>query len=434
MQRLTGTYDVFGEYSDQFRDIEKFLYEQAEINNFKYIKTPIIESTNLFHREVNNTIDQIDKHTYNFYDLSGKSITLRPECNSGLSRAVIENGLYNDLPKKFFYYGDVFRYDKPQKGRYREFTQFGFENIGVSSEYSDVEMMSLAYFIYNKLGINDVELRINSLGNIEDINKYRVELINYFSKYINSMCAFCQSRINNNPLRILNCQDINDKDIIENAPKLIESLSKESLKRIENVLNLMQKLKIPYIVDDKFIRGIDYQNDTIFEIFSTDKSLGNQNSLCSGGRYDNLYRHLYNKQIPAFGFDFGLERLIMVLLSQNNGFFKKNEIEYFIINLGDNSDYCFILANKLRQLGIKVEHALDKNSLQSQFNYADRFNSKYTIFIGDDEINHDIINIRENITKEKISYTTSEFLNLVKSKKEESEGVTHDGQKIKKWR
>lgn len=403
MKKILGTYDIIGEYAKEFRLLEKFLYGISEMYNFEYIKVPIIEETSLYHRDKNNTDDTVLKKTYTFNDLSGKSITLRPECNSGILRSVIENKLYTQLPRKFYYYGDVFRYDRPQKDRYREFTQFGYELIGSNSPIADAEMLSLAYNIYNLLGVNDITLRLNSLGNPDDINKYRETLVSYFGKYINSMCEDCKKRFKNNPLRILDCKDEKDKDVIKNAPSILDCMSIEKLKRFKLVLQYLDVRNIPYTVDGKFVRGIDYQNDTIFEILNNDKVLGSQNNLCGGGRYDNLYKYLANKNIAVFGFDFGLERLITSIKSQNPGFFQKNSIDVFVVNIGNDMVYCFELVDYLRQNGIVVEYDWSNNSFKSQLKYSDRFHPKYTIFVGEDEINNNTLTIRNNSTQEKIT-------------------------------
>ena len=403
MKKILGTYDIIGEYAKEFRLLEKFLYGISEMYNFEYIKVPIIEETSLYHRDKNNTDDTVLKKTYTFNDLSGKSITLRPECNSGILRSVIENKLYTQLPRKFYYYGDVFRYDRPQKDRYREFTQFGYELIGSNSPIADAEMLSLAYNIYNLLGVNDITLRLNSLGNPDDINKYRETLVSYFGKYINSMCEDCKKRFKNNPLRILDCKDEKDKDVIKNAPSILDCMSIEKLKRFKLVLQYLDVRNIPYTVDGKFVRGIDYQNDTIFEILNNDKVLCSQNNLCGGGRYDNLYKYLANKNIAAFGFDFGLERLITSIKSQNPGFFQKNSIDVFVVNIGNDMVYCFELVDYLRQNGIVVEYDWSNNSFKSQLKYSDRFHPKYTIFVGEYEINNNTLTIRNNSTQEKIT-------------------------------
>lgn len=399
MKKVTGTYDVFGQYGEEFRQLEDDLYDIARLYNFQYIKTPIIESSSLYHRSKSNTTDKVNKHTYDFQDLSGKNITLRPEVNSGIVRAVTENHLDNNLPLKLYYYGDVFRYDKPQKDRYREFTQFGFEFVGNSEPLVDAEMLCLAYDIYKRLGINNITLRLNSLGSLDDINQYRLKLIDYFSDYIEEMCDDCKNRLLNNPLRILDCKKEFDREIIQNAPKLLEYISKESRRRFESVIKLLQKRSIPFSIDNDFVRGIDYQNDTIFEIVNNDTCLGNQNDLCGGGRYDNLYKHLVDKNIPAFGFDFGLERMIKSIESQNPSYFKGNSIDiYFVCFSKEDIDYCYKICNILRSNGIRVEYDLNNRSYRGQLKQADKFNPKFTGFIGEEERLNGKINIRDNTT------------------------------------
>lgn len=402
MKKITGTYDVFGQYGYEFRKLEDYLYSISQLYNFEYIKTPIIESYDLYHREQSNTDDNVNKHTYDFSDLSGKQITLRPECNSGIARMILENKLYIQLPSKFYYYGDVFRYDKPQKDRYREFTQFGFENIGSNNPIVDADMISLAYNIYQNVGINNIDLKLNTLGSIDDIKKYRNFIIEYFSKYIDTMCDDCKRRLIENPIRIFDCKDKNDQEIIASCSKFTDIMSKDSLLRFEKVLKLLDTRKIPYNVDKKFIRGIDYQNDTIFEIIDLNKKDLSQNSLCGGGRYNNLYKYLINKDIPAFGFDFGLERFISSIKEDNPNFFKNNVIDLFIVMIDSLELVEFELIDLLRQNGITVEYDPRENSsTKSQLKFSDRYNAKYTLFLGNNEVTNNKLSLRNNSTGEK---------------------------------
>lgn len=356
-------------------------------------------------------------------------MTLRPEVNSGIVRAVTENHLDNNLPLKLYYYGDVFRYDRPQKDRYREFTQFGFEFIGNSEPIVDAEMLSLAYDIYKRLGINNITLRLNSLGSLDDINKYRLKLIDYFSEYIEEMCDDCKNRLLNNPLRILDCKKEFDRQIIQNAPKLLEYISKESRGRFENVIKLLQERNIPFSVDNDFVRGIDYQNDTIFEIVNNDGCLGNQNDMCGGGRYDNLYKHLANKNIPAFGFDFGLERMIKSIKSQNHSYFGDNSIDiYFVCFSKEDMNYCYNICKGLRKNGIRVEYDLNNRPYRTQLKQADKFNPKFTGFIGENERICDKINVRNNSDGSKYYLDPEEIIIAITGYEDDKERV-----KVKKY-
>lgn len=429
MKKVTGTYDVFGQYGQEFRKLEDDLYSIAKLYNFQYIKTPIIEGSSLYHRDESNTEDKVNKHTYDFKDLGGKDITLRPEVNSGIVRAVMENHLYNNLPIKLYYYGDVFRYDKPQKDRYREFTQFGFEIIGSKEVITDAEMLSLAYNIYKKLGITNITLRINSLGSLYDINNYRLKLIDYFSNYIGDMCDDCKSRLLNNPLRILDCKKDFDRDIIKEAPKLLDCISKESQERFEMLKELLQKRNVPFFVDDNFVRGIDYQNDTIFEIVNNDGCLGTQNELCGGGRYDNLYNYLAKKDIAAFGFDFGLERMITSIKSQNKAYFNDDSIDIYIICFSqEDMLYCYDICDILREHNIRVEYDLINRSYKGQLKQSDKYLPKFTGFIGEDERNSGKISIRNNLTDTKYRLNIQDIIDVVKNNKENNEGI-----KVKKY-
>lgn len=402
MRKITGTYDVFGKYGYEFRKLEDYLYNISKLYNFEYIKTPIIESHDLYHRNHSNTEDNVNKNTYDFCDLSGKQITLRPECNSGIARMILENKLYMQLPFKFYYYGDVFRYDKPQKDRYREFTQFGFENIGSNNPVIDADMISFAYNIYANAGISNIELKINSLGSVDDIKNYRNVIIEYFSKYIDTMCNDCKRRLIENPMRIFDCKDKKDQEIIFQCPKFGNTMSKESLLRFEKILKLLDIRKIPYKVDKNFVRGIDYQNDTIFEIIDSNKKNLSQNSLCGGGRYNNLYKYLINKDIPAFGFDFGLERFISSIKEGNINFFENNTIDLFIVMIDSLDTLEFELINILRKNNITVEYDPRENlSIKAQLKFSDRYNPRYTLFLGNNEVLTNKLSIRNNETGEK---------------------------------
>ncbi|MDO4962695.1 MAG: histidine--tRNA ligase [bacterium] len=418
MKKVTGTYDVFGKQGSELRKLEDDLFYIANLYNYEYIKTPIIEESSLYHRQNSNTVDAVNKHTYDFKDLSGKDITLRPEVNSGIVRAVIENNLYTKLPLKLYYYGDVFRYDKPQKDRYREFTQFGFEIVGIDNAITDAEMLSFAYNIYKRLGINDITMRLNSLGDLNDINNYRIKLIDYFSKYINEMCDDCKKRLINNPLRILNCNNSFDRNIIDNAPKLLGFISKDSRERFEKVLSYLQDNNIPFVVDKDFIRGIDYQNDTIFEIVNEDGSLCTQNNLCGGGRYDNLYQYLSGKKIPAIGFDFGLERMISSIYSQNKSYFSNDCIDiFFVCFTEEDMNYCYKICAILRENNIRVEYDLINRSYKTQLKYGDKYNSKYTCFIGENERKNNVINVRDNTNNTSQLLDISDIINMINEDK-----------------
>ena len=430
MKKITGTYDIVGETSNKIRKLEDELYKIANLYNYEYIKTPIIEKSSLYHRDKNNTPDIVNKNTYDFKDLSGEEITLRPEINSGIARAVTENKLYNGNPLKYYYYGDVFRYDKPQKNRYREFTQFGFEIIGNNDIKSDAEIISLAHNIYKYLKVYDIELRINSIGSIEDIMLYRRQLIDYFTRYKEEMCNDCKNRLITNPLRILDCKDKHDKEIINNAPLISNIISKESKERFDKLQELLQYREIPFTIDEHFIRGIDYQNDTIFEIISHDKNLGSNNELSGGGRYNNLYNHLFNKDVPAIGFDFGLERLLTVINSQNPSFFEKNKLDvYFICISEEDTIYCSKICDFLRENGIKVDYSLKNCSYKKQLKNGDKYNPKFTAFIGEKERKTGIIDIRNNEDNTRQELNPIDIISLVSTNKTERNKVKEYGSK-----
>ena len=285
-----GTYDVYGTSAKYFNYINGVFSTVAEYYNYKYIRTPLFESSDLFHRTVGETSDIVSKETYDFCDRGDRNVTLRPEGTAGVVRSYIENKMYGDAnqPIKLYYSGTMYRYERPQAGRYREFSQFGVEVLGSDSPMQDAEVISLAYRTLEELGIDDITVKINTLGDNESRNNYREALVKYLEPHINDLCPDCKERFKTNPLRILDCKADKDSDILKNAPSILEYLNEESNNRFKKVLEFLNHLDVDYEIDSSIVRGLDYYNHTVFELVTNMPELGNANTLGAGGRYNNL--------------------------------------------------------------------------------------------------------------------------------------------------
>ena len=407
IQKPKGTYDVINN--------KKILYFEAlvknlmEVYNYEYFRTPIFESSELFHRGVGETSDIVTKETYDFKDRSDRNMTLRPEGTAGVVRSYIENKLYGNhsVPVKAWYFGPMYRYERPQSGRFREFYQFGVEVLGSSDPIADAEVISIPVNIYRLLGIKNVKVRINTLGDIESRNNYREALINYFKPYINDLCEDCQERYLKNPLRILDCKVDNDKECMKNVPTTIEYLNDYSKEYFESVKKYLDALGIEYVVDTNIVRGLDYYSHTVFEVTAEIQNFGSQNVLCGGGRYDGLVKQLDGPETPGVGFALGLERLLSALDAEGIDLGVKDEIDLYMTYMSENEkDVALGLTNDLRLNGFKVELDYMNRNLKSNFKQADRLNAKFIGIIGEDEKKNKYLTIKNNNTKEefKVKY------------------------------
>ena len=407
IQKPKGTYDVINN--------KKILYFEAlvknlmEVYNYEYFRTPIFESSELFHRGVGETSDIVTKETYDFKDRSDRNMTLRPEGTAGVVRSYIENKLYGNhsVPVKAWYFGPMYRYERPQSGRFREFYQFGVEVLGSSDPIADAEVISIPVNIYRLLGIKNVKVRINTLGDIESRNNYREALINYFKPYINDLCEDCQERYLKNPLRILDCKVDNDKECMKNVPTTIEYLNDYSKEYFESVKKYLDALGIEYVVDTNIVRGLDYYSHTVFEVTAEIQNFGSQNVLCGGGRYDGLVKQLDGPETPGVGFALGLERLLSALDAEGIDLGVKDEIDLYMTYMSENEkDVALGLTNDLRLNGFKVELDYMNRNLKSNFKQADRLNAKFIGIIGEYEKKNKYLTIKNNKTKEefKVKY------------------------------
>ena len=398
IQKLKGTYDVYGSLSKKHDYVRKLFGAVCESYNYSYIETPLLERSELFHRGVGETTDIVTKETYDFVDRGGRNNTIRPEGTAGVARCIIENKLYNDLPLKLWYYGSMYRYERPQKGRYRELRQLGIESYGSHNPIMDAEVISLGYNFLKELGLKDIYIKLNSIGGIDTRNKYREALINHFKDNIDDFCDDCKERLNKNPLRILDCKIDHENDLIKNAPSILDYLNDEEKEYFEKIKEYLDKLDIEYTVDSTLVRGLDYYTETVFEYYSKTNEFG---ALGGGGRYDNLLKSLDGPDVPSVGLAFGFDRLISEIESEEVNLNIDETIDCYILTITDNeNDFAFDLANKLRMCGFKIDLDLTGKSMKAKFKEADRYFAKQIMIIGEEEVKENIVTMRDNLTKE----------------------------------
>ena len=388
IQSIKGMHDLLPNQTKDWKQIEDILHKFFTIHGYGEIRTPSVEQTKLFKRVIGDETDIVTKEMYSWEDLNGDNISLRPELTAPTVRAFIEHNLEKlNKNTKLYYIGSAFRRERPQKGRQRQFSQFGVEAIGSEFPEQDVEVISMAYNIYEMLGIENLDLVINSVGSDESKAKYAIELKKYLSKYSDQLSDISKKRYENNPLRILDTKDKNEKKIIESAPSILDYLSESELNHFNQVKRYLDKLGIPYTVDEGLVRGLDYYTMTTFEIRTN--SIGSQDALCGGGRYDNLVEKLGGKSIPAIGFAAGMERLVMAISGKEE---VEEKVDIFILSLGDLAIMNALkICDTLRsQLGVNVRMDLSRSSFKSQMRQANKLNADYVVILGEDDVNKNI--------------------------------------------
>ena len=397
-----GTYDVIGTDAKKRKYVCDVIDAICEKYNYTYIETPIFEASELFHRSVGETSDIVTKETYDFVDRGNRNVTLRPEGTAGVVRSFIENKMYGNMsePIKVYYNGPMFRYERPQSGRTRQFTQFGIELIGTDDVMSDAEIISLVYNTYKLLGIN-IKIQINSLGDTESRDNYRKALIEYFKPHMNELCEDCNNRLEKNPLRILDCKVDADSDLMKNAPKTIDYLNESSKDRFNKLQEYLELMEIDYEVNTKLVRGLDYYNHTVFEVVGDIPEFGSQNVLGGGGRYNGLVEQLGGPSIPAVGFAMGLDRTILAMETLGVNFKVRDNIDIFIMyGNEEEKETATYLLQDLRMNGFVCETDYMGKSFKNQFKSADRFNSKYLIILNSEDIANYQVKLKDNETKE----------------------------------
>ncbi len=398
--RPRGCQDILPGEVEYWQKLETYLRKICALYNYKEIRTPIFESGNLFHRDQNDSSDMVTKETYDFKDRGNRDLTLRPEGTAGCARAYIENKLYVDNQvNKLFYMGPIFRYERPSLGRQRQFHQFGIEAYGSNDPLLDAEVISLACTTLKGLGLSGIKVKINTLGDEESRKRYKDVLVEYFAKYKDDLCDDCKNRLVKNPLRILDCKVDSDKDYFKAAPVITDYLSVESKEHFNGVIEALKSMNIDYEIDPTLVRGLDYYTYTVFEIVADIKDFGAANTICAGGRYNNLVKQLDGPDTPAVGLAFGMERLLLAL--KNEGKFKpyENNNHIYFIALGEEAKKESLkLMNNLRYQGLVCDMDFVSGSLKSQFKKADKNKALFTAILGEDELKNNSINIKNNET------------------------------------
>lgn len=411
LQKPKGTLDIYGEDGKIFDYISNYTSAFMSLYNYEFIKLPTFESTELFYRGVGDTTDIVNKETYDFLDKSNRKMTLRPEMTAGTARCLIEEKLYAEGVKKFYYLGSCFRYERPQSGRLREFTQFGIECFNVSNPKVDAEVISLAYRYLSGLGLTNLVVKLNSLGNKESRKEYNEVIKEYLSKDYDNLCDTCKERLSKNPLRILDCKYDGEREYIKNAPKTLDYLNEESKSYFEEVKSSLESLGIPFVEDSTLVRGLDYYSHTVFEIISDIPELGKANTLCGGGRYDGLVELLGGPSTPGIGFAMGIERII-ILLKELECYVPDRELDVFVMNL-DNTNYAFQIIDDLRLSEFSVETDYTGKNMKGMWKLVDKLNPKFVLIIGEDERVNDCITVKDNITKEETKVKTSDLIDYL---------------------
>jgi len=410
IKAVRGTKDIIGEEAKKYTYISNVAQKMFENYGYDFVKTPIFEETELFKRGIGEATDVVEKEMYTFKDRGDRSITLRPENTASLVRCYLENAIYaKEEISRFYYNGSMFRYERPQAGRQREFNQIGLEVFGEKSPKVDAEVIAIGYKFLEKLGITDLEVKINSVGSKESRTIYREKLIEHFSKHLDDMCDDCKDRINRNPLRLLDCKVDKDKDFYKSAPNIIDFLFEDERKHYEDVKKYLDVFGIKYTEDPTLVRGLDYYSSTVFEIVTN--KLGSQGTVLGGGRYDNLLKELGDKDIPAVGFATGVER-IMMLLGEN---YPKNNPDVYIAWLGENtSETALKIAESLRDNDIKVYIDYSEKGMKSHMKKADKLSVRYCIILGEDELNKGIVLLKDFSTREQKEVKIEEIVNQIK--------------------
>ena len=411
-----GMIDITGETSKKWIYLNDAIRSVFEKYNYEFIRTPILEASELFHRGVGETTDIVTKETYDFKDRGDREVTLRPEGTAGVVRSYIENKMYGDAiqPKKLYYTGTMYRYERPQTGRLRELTQYGCEVLGCDDPAIDAEVISIPVSLFKLLGLKNVRVGINSLGDAKTRNAYHNALKEYFKDDIKNMCEDCQKRYDKNPLRILDCKVDGEKDIIKNAPKITDYLSTEAKERFETVQKYLDLMGIEYTVDTNIVRGLDYYDHTVFEVMADIPGMGAQNVLCGGGRYNKLVSTLGGPETPAMGFGGGLDRLLLAIESSDIKLDINNSIDAYIMYVSeDEKDYAVSLNLALRMNGFISDMEYMSRNLKGQFKQADRFNAKFLIILNSEDIAQGKVKIKDNATKEEQLVSEADLIDFL---------------------
>jgi histidyl-tRNA synthetase len=409
---LPGTVELWQYIEGQARDI-------CRRYNYKEIRTPIFEHTELFQRGVGDTTDIVQKEMYTFEDRGERSLTLRPEGTASVVRSYVENKMYGDAtqPTKLFYIGPMFRYERPQSGRYRQFVQFGIEAIGSNDPAIDAEVIALAMEFYKGLGLKNVKLILNSLGDAESRKAHREALVNHFEPRIEEFCSDCQTRLRKNPLRILDCKKDRNHELMQTAPSITEYLNESSQAYYEKVQELLTLIGIPFEKDPNLVRGLDYYQHTVFEIMSEAEGFGAITTLSGGGRYNGLVQEIGGPEAPGIGFALSIERLLMALQAEKIELPISQKLDCYVVALGEKAkDQAAKILFNLRKAGLTCDKDYQDRKVKAQFKAADRANAKFVAVLGEDELERNVINIKDMATGQQEEVALDLFVSYLAEK------------------
>ena len=400
-QTVKGTYDILPEELKNFEDLEDSFRICLELYGYRLMKTPVFEYAGVFRKE-NDTSDMVTKEMYTFSTNEKDTYTLRPEGTAGIIRSVIQNKLYAsaDMPLKLAYIEEMFRHERPQKGRQRQFTQMGIECLGDKSPLIDAEVIAFGYNYIKLVGLKDIKVLLNTLGDSASRINYTLALKEYLAKYEEELCPDCKNRLHKNPLRILDCKIDRDKEFMKNAPNMRDYLTPEAKEYFEKVKGYLDALEIPYTEDNRLVRGLDYYTDTVFEVVSTHADAGAQATVFAGGRYDDLVEELGGPSLSGIGFAIGMERLLLMAKAEDVLSEYTDYVDCYIIDMTKGSAYALKVAETLRTNFYSCVLNMYERSMKSQFKSVDRYNANYTVIIGDDEKDNGTVTLKDNISKE----------------------------------
>ena len=410
-----GTKDILPSQIENWTYIENKIRDICRRYDYEEIRTPTFEHTELFQRGIGEGTDVVDKEMYTFEDRGGRSITLRPENTASAVRAYLQNKLFADKSLvKLFYIGSMFRYDRPQAGRLREFHQFGVEALGEKNPAVDAEVILLAVDFLHSLGLNDLKLKINTVGCPKCRPVYRQKLQHFFSEVVDELCHDCQTRLNKNPMRILDCKVDGGKEFMEEAPKIKDCLCDDCREHFKSLQNLLNAANVDFTVDERLVRGLDYYTNTAFEIQYA--PLGAQSAIAGGGRYDGLIKEIGGTPTPAVGFAAGLERILVALELQNLLPTTENRIDTFIVAVGDEAEtFAFELLTKIRRAGLTATMDFAKRSMKAQMKQAGKSNARFALIIGEDEVKNKTVTVKNLETSDQNTMASNEIINFIKS-------------------
>lgn len=392
-----GTQDLLPGVTERWQYVEETLRKISDLYNYKEIRTPVFEHTELFQRGVGDSTDIVQKEMYTFQDKGDRSLTLRPEGTASAVRAFVEHKLFGlaNQPTKLFYFGPMFRYERPQQGRMRQFVQFGVEALGSADPAVDAEVLALAMQSYQQLGLKSLKLVINSLGDKESRDNHRQALVDHFAPHKQELCHDCQNRLETNPLRVLDCKKDKDHPAMATAPSILDYLNPASAEYFEEVKAHLDSMGIAYVIDPNLVRGLDYYNHTAFEIMSDADGFGAITTLSGGGRYNGLVEDLGGPETPGIGFAMSIERLLMALEAEKIELPIDQSVDCYLVTLGEKAKSEAVkLTYQLRKSGIQIDQDYLGKKVKGQFKNADRLGARYVLVLGDDELTKRVINVK----------------------------------------